>query len=171
MKNRMEIRTDRLLITEFDESMVESVHLNSLDEETRRFVPDEVFESTEEAREVLEFLISAYESTSGPFVYPILLRDRRNIGYVQAVPIKDGYEVGYHMAEAHRGNGYTSEALKAFLPVIMEKLKIQSIYGICHAENTPSHRVLEKAGFTLEYKGIASYQGKTQEIVKYKYSL
>lgn len=167
----MEIRTDRLLITEFDESMVESVHLNSLDEETRRFVPDEVFETREDAREVVEFLISAYEGTSGPFVYPVLLHEGENIGYVQAVPIKDGYEVGYHMAQAFRGNAYTTEALKAFLPAIMDQLKIEHIYGICHGENIPSQRVLEKTGFTLEFKGIASYQGKTQEIVKYKYSL
>ncbi|MFH5835865.1 GNAT family N-acetyltransferase [Proteiniclasticum sp. C24MP] len=171
MKNRMEIRTERLLITEFDESMIESVHLHSQDEETRRFVPDEVFETIEDAREVVEFLISAYESTSGPFVYPILLHDGKNIGYVQAVPIKDGYEVGYHMAEAHRGKGYTTEALQAFLPVIMDQLSIERIYGICHGENVPSQRVLEKTGFLLEYKGMSPYQGKTQEIVKYKYSL
>lgn len=78
VKYRMNIRTDRLLITEFDESMIENVHLHSLDEDTRRFVPDEVFETMEEAREVVEFLISAYESTSGPLVYPVLL-DRKSV--------------------------------------------------------------------------------------------
>ena len=171
MKNRMEIRTERLLITEFDENMIENVHLNSLDDETRRFVPDEVFETIEEAREVVEFLISAYESTSGPFVYPVLLHDGKNIGYVQAVPIEDGYEVGYHMAEAHRGKGYTTEALQAFLPVIMDQLNIERIYGICHGENIPSQRVLDKTDFILEFKGMAPYQEKTQEIVKYRYSL
>ena len=39
------IETDRLVITKFDESMIESVHLNSLDEDNRKFVPDEVFET------------------------------------------------------------------------------------------------------------------------------
>jgi hypothetical protein len=37
MNNKMMIKTDRLLITEFVESMIESVHLNSLDEDNRRF--------------------------------------------------------------------------------------------------------------------------------------
>ena len=68
----------------------------------------------------------------------------KNIGYVQAVPIKDGYEVGYHMAEAYRGKGYTTEALRAFLPVLMDQLKIEHIYGICHGENIPSQRVLRE---------------------------
>lgn len=40
----MRIETERVTITEFDLSMAESVHKNSLDEDTRRFVPDEVFE-------------------------------------------------------------------------------------------------------------------------------
>jgi len=75
------------------------------------------------------------------------------------------------MAHAHRGKGYTTEALQAFLPVIMDQLNIKRIYGICHGENISSQRVLEKAGFTLEYKGLASCQGRTQEIAKYKHSL
>lgn len=61
MNNKMLIETDRLLITEFDESMIESVHLNSLDDDNRRFVPDEVFETIDEARKTVEWLISCYK--------------------------------------------------------------------------------------------------------------
>ena len=52
---KMKIETERLVITEFDLSMAEDVHKNSLDEDTRRFVPDEVFETVEEAKETIEF--------------------------------------------------------------------------------------------------------------------
>ena len=41
----MRIETERLVITEFSPEMAEDVHLNSLDEDNRRFVPDEVFET------------------------------------------------------------------------------------------------------------------------------
>lgn len=41
----MKIKTERLIITEFTMDMAEAVHLNSLDEDNRRFVPDEVFET------------------------------------------------------------------------------------------------------------------------------
>ena len=44
------IETERLVITEFDEGMAESVHENSLDNDIRRFVPDEVFETVEDTR-------------------------------------------------------------------------------------------------------------------------
>ena len=45
------IETERLLITEMTMEMAQDVHENSLDEDVRRFVPDEVFETPEEARE------------------------------------------------------------------------------------------------------------------------
>lgn len=169
MNNKMEIKTDRLVITEFDPGMIESVHVNSLDEDNRRFVPDEVFETIDDAREVVEFLMSTYEGTEGPFVYPILLHDGTNIGYVQAAPIKKGWEIGYHIAKDHTGKGYSTEAVTAFVPVIMNRLEITEIYGVCHADNIASHKVLEKSGFVLEYTGKNNYQGKEQEVKIYKY--
>ena len=95
----MRIETERLVITQFELSMAESVHKNSLDEDNRRFVPDEVFETVEEAKENVEFLMSCYETGEGPLVYPILLKDDTNVGYVQLVPIEEGYEVGYHIGK------------------------------------------------------------------------
>ena len=46
----MNIKTQRLEITEFTLDMVEDVHLNSLDEDNRKFNPDEVFETMEDAQ-------------------------------------------------------------------------------------------------------------------------
>ena len=166
------IKTERLYITEFTLDMVEAVHLNSLDEDNRRFNPDEVFETTEEARDTVEFLMNVYENGDGPLVHPVLLADGTNIGYVQVVPMSDGnYEVGYHIAKAYTGNGYATEAVKAFLPEIMKKLDIKEIFGICVAENIASIKVLEKTGFTKEFDGIGTYQNKEREICKYIYKL
>jgi len=92
----MRIETDRLLIIDLTPDMAETIHLNSLDEDMRRFVPDEVFETIDEARETVEFLIGQYASEDGPFVYPILLKTGSNIGYVQLVRIEKGWEIGYH---------------------------------------------------------------------------
>ena len=169
MHERMLISTDRLTIGEFDESMIQSVHKNSLDEDNRRFVPDEVFETMEVAAEVVEWLMGAYEGDEGPFVYPVLLRNGENIGYVQAVPLGDEWEIGYHIAKAHAGSGYATEAVSAFLPEMMERLAIDHIWGITLAENVASHRVLEKCGFVLEDAGIAAYQGHERDVRKYLY--
>ena len=163
----MRIETERLVITEFDLSMAESVHKNSLDEDTKRFVPDEVFETVEDAKETIEFLMTVYESGEGPLVYPVLLKDGRNIGYVQLVPIEEGYEVGYHIGKEYTNNGYATEALKAFLCEIMPKKELDKVYGICVSENFASKKVLEKSGFIKEYEGVGEYQGESTQIAKY----
>ena len=167
----MRIEAERLIITKFDLSMAEIVHKNSLDEDNRRFVPDEVFETVEEAKETIEFLMSCYETGEGPLVYPILLKDGTNIGYVQLVPMDEGYEVGYHVAKEHTGNGYAAEALEAFLEYMKAEKELDKVYGICVSENLASKKVLEKCGFKKEYEGMGKYQGENVEIAKYIWSI
>ncbi len=163
----MRIETERLVITEFDLSMAEDVHLNSLDEDNRRFVPDEVFETVEEAKETIEFLMKCYATGEGPLVYPVILKEGANIGYVQLVPIEEGVEVGYHIAKQYTGHGYATEALTALLKFAREEKQIDKIYGICLSENVASKKVLEKTGFEKEYEGQGIYQGESAEIAKY----
>lgn len=168
--NSMYIETERLIITEFTEDMAEAVHLNSLDEDNRKFNPNEVFETIEDAKDTVEFLIGVYKTSEGPLVYPVLLKDSLSIGYVQAVPFEDGkWEIGYHIAKAYAGKGYATEAVKAFLPVIMEKLDINEILGICVKENVASVKVLEKCAFTKEYEGMGNYQDEEREICRFRY--
>ena len=86
----MYLKTKRLTITDFTPDMAYDVHVNSLDEDNRRFVPDEVFETVDDAKETVEFLIGCYGGNEGPFVHPILLNDDTNIGYVQLVQLDSG---------------------------------------------------------------------------------
>ena len=169
--SQLRIETARLLITEFDESMAECVHINSLDENTRRLVPDEVFATVQEAHDAITFLITCYGDTASPLVYPVLLQSGENIGYVQAVPLADEWEVGYHIAAKHTGNGYASEAVDGFLPVIMRKLGIERIWGICRADNAASRRVLEKCGFSLASQTVGDYHGEVHELCKYLWTV
>ena len=167
----MQLTTPRLTITTFSPDMAQSVYENSQDDDTRRFVPDEVYASVEEALEAIEFLISRYDNTDGPFVYPIITNDSKNIGYIQLCQIDDGsWEIGYHIAKQFTGQGFATEAVKAFLPAMAKKLNIKEVYGICLAENTASVRVLEKCGFVQVFQGMGNYQGKEAEIVKFVFS-
>lgn len=164
----MKIETERLTISEFDKSMAEAVHINSLDEDNRRFVPDEVFETIEDAAETVEFLMGVYEIGDGPLVYPILLKNGTYIGYVQVVPFDDGtWEIGYHIGGNYTKQGYATEAVKAFLPVIMKQIGIAEIAGICLAENKASVKVMERCGFTKLYEGIGNYQGQERLICRF----
>lgn len=166
----MQIKTPRFTITNFSPDMAQAVYENSQDDDTRRFVPDEVYDSVEGAREAIEFLMSRYDSSDGPFVYPVLTNGGKNIGYVQLCKLKleeEGtWEIGYHIAKDFTGKGFATEAVKAFLPVMAQNHNLKEIYGICLAENTASIRVLEKCGFTQIYQGLGNYQGKEEQIIK-----
>ena len=100
------IENDRLQIARMNQSMYYDVYKNSQDDNNRKFVPDEVFNSLEEASEVVNQIINCYDSEGGPFVYAVLRKkDNANLGYVQLVKIEEGWEIGYHIAEIYTGNG------------------------------------------------------------------
>ena len=164
----MTVETGRLIITELTMDMAPDVQENSLDEDNRRFVPDEVFETLDEAREALTYLTAQYGRMEGPQVYGVITRaEGRNIGYVQMVPMEDGtWEIGYHIGARYTGKGYATEAVRAFMPVMAEKIGIREVYGICLKENTASFRVMEKCGFELLFDGTGDYQGKQRDIVR-----
>lgn len=165
------IKTEEFVITQLDKSMIEDVHKNSLDEDVRKFVPDEYFETYDDAKETVEFLLSQYSGTEGPFVYPIILSNGENIGYVQAVACGDFWEIGYHIANKYTGRGYATQAVNAFLPVIMKNLNIDKIYGICRSDNFASRRVLEKSGFKECFDKADKNNNFTINIFKSVYSL
>ncbi len=163
----MRIETERLIITEFTAEMAGDVHENSLDEDNRRFVPDEVFETVEDAGAAIGFLISQYGGAEGPLAYPVLTKNGENIGYVQVVPLGNGErEIGYHIAKKYTGNGYATEAVRAFLPEAAKATGVREIQGICLKDNTASRHVLLKCGFAPVFEGVGEYQGEKREIFR-----
>lgn len=169
MNNNVIIADQTLSIVQMDKNMYEDVWQNSLDEDNRRFVPDEVFESLEEAKEVVDQIIEWYKSEDGPFIYALIRNsDKANIGYVQLVKIEEGYEIGYHIAKKYTGNGYATSGVKLFLNYLRNNTDIKEVYGVALSDNLASRRVLEKCGFTLYFEDIGMYQGEMRKIIKSK---
>ena len=161
------IQGKRISLVYLDESMINDVWQNSLDEDNRKYVPDEVFETLEDATEVVNQIIESYESEDGPFIFAVIKKeDNANIGYVQLVKIEEGWEIGYHIAMKYAGNGYATEAVKLFLKYLKDNSDIKEIYGVALAENKASRRVLQKCGFELIYEGDGLYQGKKRKIIR-----
>ena len=147
--------------------MYYDVWQNSLDEDNRKFVPDEVFETLEEASNVVDQIIKLYETKDGPFIYAVIRNeDSANLGYVQLVKIEEGWEIGYHIAKRYTGNGYATEAVKLFLDYLKNNTDIKEVYGIALANNKASVKVLTKCGFKFFFEGMGIYQGNKRKIVK-----
>lgn len=156
----MRIETERLIIMELTLDMAAEIQRQSQDEDTRRFVPDEVFDTLEEARKTVRELMAVYQSQDGPYVYAVVRKDGNLLGYVQLCRVDDGWEIGYHIAAEQTGRGYATEAVCAFLPVMMDRLALERVWGIVDERNTASCRVLEKCGFTLIERGEGPYHGR-----------
>lgn len=163
------LTTPRLQVKPLSPSMARAIHLNSLDDETKRFIPDEVFETEAIAKGIINHLVGFYELKNGPLVYAICLHEGTVVGYVQAVPIKNAWEIGYQIAKPFRGQGYAQEAVQVFVPWIMQQLEIYELEGYCLVENIGSINVLKKCGF--EYLGCFNqiYQGKEAPVEKFIY--
>lgn len=73
----MYIKSARLTITDLTMDMIGDIQRNSLDENNRRFVPDEVFDTLDETEKRVRWLIKSYQSSNGPFVYPIIINHNK----------------------------------------------------------------------------------------------
>ena len=131
--NKVLIADKELSICYMDQTMCYDIWKNSLDEDNRKYVPDEVFESLEEASDVVDFIIRSYDSKDGPFIYAIIRKsDNANLGYVQLIKIEEGWEIGYHIAKMYTGNGYATRSVMLFLEYIKTfiRFEILSFPGI-----------------------------------------
>lgn len=164
------LETNRLKLKYFSIEMANAIHLNLLDEDTRMFIPDEVFETEAIATEVIEHLSQFYADKNGPLVYAICLSDETVIGYVQAVPMRNAWELGYQIAKPYRNQGYAREAVQMFLPWIMHELEIDQIFGDCLVENKASAHVLLACGFSYLGQFNALYQGQEAVVEKFVYT-
>ncbi len=61
--------------------------------------------------------------------------------------------IGYWIGEPYANHGYMSDALAAIIPFVFDTLGLHRLEAACLLTNTPSVRILEKAGFQQE--GVA----------------
>ncbi len=162
------IITDRLIIREFSLEDTEDVYKLSQEEAMKKWIPDQVYDDMEVAKEILKFLISKYEydsqNISYPYVMGIEIKDTKKlIGHVGLSEIAEGIEIGYAIGEAYQNNGYGSEAVQAYTDWAKEQLHLPTIYGVVKSDNIASCKTLEKAGFLYRKEAnIESFGGMYQ---------
>ena len=145
------LETPRLMIRGFTQADIPLAFAYSQEQCTREQLPDEVFDSPEDAGEVIHALMENYDSRSLPLVYAVALRDTgKLIGHVSLSGIGEGkVEIGYAVATEYQGRGYASELIGPFAEWAKTALRIDKLYGIVKASNAASWKCLEKAGFIL----------------------
>ena len=103
-------------------------------------------------REARSFIRTVRERTPET-TFAIAVKDEAvgSIGFVLRPDVERvSAEIGYWLAEPFWGRGIATEALIALTQYAIETHHLTRIYALPFAWNTPSCRVLEKAGYSLE---------------------
>jgi RimJ/RimL family protein N-acetyltransferase len=79
-----------------------------------------------------------------------LKADGTVIGMLDARPKAHMINIGYVLAQAHWGNGYMPEAVRALTELALSIPSIYRVEASCDVDNVPSARTLEKSGFAKE---------------------
>ncbi|MEJ1200741.1 MULTISPECIES: GNAT family N-acetyltransferase [unclassified Streptomyces] len=106
-------------------------------------------------RDAAGMLLKAYEAGVhrpewGVFVL-VRRQDGRAVGGMgfHGAPDEDGrVEIGYDLAEAARGHGYATEALRALSAWALAREEVTSVFATTEHANLASQAVIVRAGFT-----------------------
>ncbi|MDD7543456.1 MAG: GNAT family N-acetyltransferase [Peptoniphilaceae bacterium] len=145
---KREILTDRLLLRPFRADDAEKMfHGWVTDPEVTRYLTWEPHKNMEETERILGAWLAEYEKEDC-YRFGIERReDGRLMGSIDVVDYMDGIpEIGYCSGREFWGNGYMTEACRAFVEFLFSEgypqIRIQAVQ-----QNIGSNRVIQKAGF------------------------
>ena len=145
------IETDRLAVRKLRDGDAQALYENHLDDEVRKWFPNECYADPEEALDAIRFFAGCVEKGQLPFVLGAELKETRELigdAGISEVEGKPGEtEIGYCIGEKYRGRGYASELLDAVSGYAASRFGIRAVCGRVVRGNEASVRVLEKNGY------------------------
>lgn len=154
MREKIELKTRRLVLRPLGTECLQTVHAYASDLENTKYMmhlPNETIEET------LEFLKSAeaeWKKEAPSFYEFAVLYEGRQIGAV-SVCLRDAAgeagpsgELGWVFHKDYWGRGFAGEAAAALVAYCIGTLHIRHFIAHCDAENRGSYRIMEKLGMT-----------------------
>ena len=143
--------TERLIVRRFRDGDARPLYENHLDDEVRKWFPNECYADLEEARDAIRFYAECVDQGRLPFVLGAELKETgeligdASISEVEGRPHEA--EVGYCIGPRYRRRGYAAELLDAVSRYAAARFGIGVIDGRVVHGNEASARVLEKNGY------------------------
>ena len=143
--------TERLIVRAFREEDARELYENHLDDEVRKWFPNECYADAAKAQDAIRFYAGCVDSGRLPFVLGVELKETgeligdTGISEVEGKP--DEAEIGYCIGQPYRGRGYASELLEAIAGFVVARFGIRVIHGRVVHGNEASAKVLEKNGY------------------------
>lgn len=110
-------------------------------------------ESVEDAEELIRKLATAWEAQTYFFMGAFDRKTDEFLAQVTIVPVDwdvPAFAIGFFVDEAHEGQGYVTESVRAVMGFVFEYLEAHRVGMECDDTNLRSRRVAERCGLTLE---------------------
>jgi [ribosomal protein S5]-alanine N-acetyltransferase len=172
---QLPIETTSLTLRAFVPEDAAKIFQMSQEEGMRTWLPSQVYRDEAHAASVLASLMSQYtipgDPARGPYVLGVELRSTRElIGHVGFSPFEEAVEVGYAIEAAHQRKGFATEAVRAACEWAASAFSIPTILGVTAAQNSASHGVLLRAGFTRQKETVMRFQGLEQPVIFFAFT-
>jgi RimJ/RimL family protein N-acetyltransferase len=169
------ITTSRLLLRPFLPSDVPKLYAMSIEDSLRRWIPDQVYRDEQHAEQVARALIACTDKPPAPATRPFVLgvehaETQELIGHVGLSAARGSVEIGYAIEQQQQGRGLATEAVRAMSEWAVTELALFEVLGIVAADNLPSRRVLEKAGYAYTTDETKIVDGITRALRIYRYA-
>ncbi len=151
LKTEILFETDRLRVRPFREEDARQLYENHLDDEVRKWFPNECYADEAEALDAVRFYADCVRQGRLPCVLGVELKETGELIGDTGVSEVEGRpgetEIGYCIGGKYRGKGYASELLEAVTGFMAVRFSTRVIWGRVVRGNVASARVLEKAGY------------------------
>lgn len=163
------IETERLVLREFELDDAQDVYAFASNPQVTRYTCDsDVVNSVDDVRRIIvDVWHSDYRNHGYGRLAVVHKKDDKVIGFcgLKYLDDMDEIDIGYRFLPEYWGQGIATEAASACLRHAETNLGLRNIIGLVMAENTASHRVLQKLGFrhtketsTPESEHVAVYR-------------
>ena len=149
MENLFE--TARLSVRKFRDEDARKLYENHMDDEVRRWFPNECYADEAEALDAIRFYADCVDNGRLPYVLGVVLKETGELigdtGISEVEGRPDEAEIGYCIGREYRGKGYAAELVEAATRFIASRFGIKVMHGRVVHGNETSARVLEKNGY------------------------
>lgn len=146
------IETERLRLRAFRPGDLKALHALYGDAENLRYWGTDPSGSLDETRRALRWHIAYH-----PFQYVLwAIEDKKSrklvgmINYYRRDRRERRVDVGWIMAPDRQGKGLMTEAARALLRYLIDRLKVHKIEALIRADNKPSAALARRLGFRVE---------------------
>lgn len=143
--------TKHLRIRKFESKDAQCLYENHLEEEVKKWIPNESYSDIEEAQDAINFYVDCVNNRHLPYVLAVELKQTGELigdtGVNEVEGKTDEVEIGYVICQKHSGKGYATELLKAMTEFMVSAFGMSVLYGRVMHGNNASVRVLEKNGY------------------------